>query len=273
MKKPNISNLVKTVQSSVNKNSPKILLAVGIAGAVITVVTAVKATPKAMKMIDEAKEKKQDEMAEEEEALTPATMIDLTPVEVVKATWKCYIPTIGFGLLSVGCLVASASVNSKRTAALVTAYELSKTALSEYKDAVIETIGEKKAEEVRDKVAENAIAKNPVSQNQIIVTDKGDTLCYDTISGRYFKSDIEKIKKAENELNLELRNRDYASLNTFYDMLGLEHIGIGGEIGWNINADGYIDVRLSAQIADNGTPCIVLDYSEAPKYDYDRFGY
>lgn len=273
MKKPNISNLIKNVQVSLDKNSPKILLAVGIAGAVVTVVTAVKATPKAMKLIDEAKEKKQDEMAEEEGALTPKTMIDLTPVEIVKATWKCYIPAVGFGLLSIGCLVGSASVSSKRTAALVTAYELSKTALSEYKDAVIETIGEKKAEEVSDKVAENAIAKNPISQNQIIVTDKGDTLCYDVISGRYFKSDIEKIKKAENELNLELRNRDYASLNTFYDMLGLEHIGIGGEIGWNINADGYIDIRLSAQIADSGVPCIVLDYSETPRYDYDRFGY
>ena len=57
MKKPNISNLIKNVQVSLDKNSPKILLAVGIAGAVITVVTAVKATPKAMRMIDEAKEK------------------------------------------------------------------------------------------------------------------------------------------------------------------------------------------------------------------------
>lgn len=256
MSKANLSNLIKSAKSAMIQHSPEILTGIGIAGMITTTVLAVRATPKALKLIEEAKEKEQVEK--------------LTPAETVKTTWKCYIPAAVIGTASVACLIGASSVNVRRNAALATAYKLSETALTEYKEKVVETIGPKKEQSIKDAIAKDQIEKNPVCNNEVIVTDRGNTLCYDAISGRYFKSDIEKIKRIVNELNRHMLIHDYISLNEFYDELGLDHIPIGDDLGWCIT-DGFFDPVFSSQLADDGTPCIVLGYSIAPKRDYSRF--
>lgn len=258
MKKPNLSQLIKNAQATLGKHSPEILTGLGIAGMITTTVLAVKATPKALDLIEEKKYEEDKDR--------------LTPVEAVKATWKCYIPAAITCTSSVACLIFANTVYAKRTTALATAYKLSEAAITEYREKVIETIGEKKEKEVRDKVDRDKIEKNPVSKTEVIITEKGNTLCYDAISGRYFKSDIEQIKKIENILNRRMMSDMYVSLNEFYDELGLEHTAIGTELGWNIDR-GLIDVNFSSQIADDGTPCIVVNYSIAPKYGYSDLAY
>ena len=42
---------------------------------------------------------------------------------------------------------------------------------------MVETIGEKKEQTVRDAVAKERLEKNPVENKEVIVTAKGDTLC------------------------------------------------------------------------------------------------
>ena len=261
MTKPNFTKLIKTVQSFTTKHSPEILMGIGIAGMVSTTILAVKATPKAIKLI-EAKKEEQD-------------VEKLTPVDTVKACWKCYIPTVVTGVGSVACLIGSTSVSVRRHAALATAYSLSETALTEYRDKVVETIGEKKEQVVREKIAEERIEKNPVSKNEVIITEKGTTLCYDHLSGRYFNSDIETIKKVVNELNFIMCQHDYVSLNDLYDGLGLEQTGIGDEIGWNIErcTRKQIELSFSAKVADDGRPCIVMDYVTPPRYGYSDLSY
>lgn len=268
MNKPNFSKIVRSIQTTITKHSPEILTGIGIAGMVTTTILAVKATPKALALLQEAEIEKVDNQVRE--GIAPDDISDkLTPVETVKATWKCYIPAAATGAASIACLIGASSVSLKRNAALATAYTLSETALKEYRSAVVETIGEKKEQIVRDKVAQDRIEKNPVSRNEVILTKKGDTLCYDHISGRYFKSDIDQIKRAINILNRQLLSEMYMSLNEFYDELGLDHIGIGDELGWNVE-DGIIDPYFGSQIAD-GTPCIVLDYSVAPRRGFSHF--
>lgn len=257
MKKPNLSQLLKSAQTTIGKHSPEILTGLGIAGMVTTTILAVKATPKALMILEDAQYEKKD---------------TLTVPEKVKACWKCYIPAAVTCTTSIGCLIFANTVHAKRTTALATAYKLSETALTEYREKVIETIGEKKEKEVRDKVDRDKIEKNPVSKTEVIITEKGNTLCYDAISGRYFKSDIEQIKKIENILNRRMMSDMYVSLNEFYDELGLEHTEIGAELGWNIDR-GLIDVNFSSQIADDGTPCIVVNYSIAPKYGFSDLAY
>lgn len=260
MSKTNATKFFKRISMSVSKRSPEILTGIGIAGMATTVILAVRATPKALKLIEERK--KELYPLDDGEVVMPKT-------EVIKAAWKPYIPAVVTGVMSIACLIGASSVNARRNAALYSAYKLSETALSEYKDKVVETIGEKKEKAVRDAVAKDKIEKKPVSKNEVIITSKGDTLCYDALSGRYFKSDIEKIKRAENELNKQMLNEMYVSLNELYDELDLEHIAIGDELGWNID-NGLIDLDFSSQIADDGTPCIVMDYRLAPQYNYSK---
>lgn len=261
MNKPNLANLFKKAQLMATKHSPKILMGGGIAGMITTTVLAVKATPKALALIEEEKLRKYKESEDD----------SITKIEVVKVAWKPYIPAVVTGAASIMCLVGSTSVSARRTAALAAAYQISETALAEYREKVVETIGEKKEQLVRDKVAKDKIEKNPVSKSEVIVTNDGVTLCFDPISGRYFKSNIDKIKRAENELNKRMLHdiTGYVSLNEFYDELGLDRTAIGDDLGWNV--DKLIDMGFSSQINDNGEPSIVLDYTVAPKYDYSRY--
>ena len=84
--------------------------------------------------------------------------------------------------------------------ALTTAYAISESALKNYQEKVVETIGKNKEQSVRDAMAKDAISKKQIQNSEVIITKKGDTLCFDVLSGRYFKSDIERIKRAENDI-------------------------------------------------------------------------
>ena len=270
MGKLNASKLLKTVKSSMVKHSPEILVGIGIAGMVTTGVMAVKATPKALQLIEQEKERKNKELmeeAKEKEKKECRQISKMKPVDVVKIAWKPYIPTAVTGALSIACLIGASSVSAKRNAALAAAYSLSGTALTEYREKVIETVGEKKEQIIRDKVAKEKLEKDPIGCSEVFVTGKGEALCYDSASGRYFKSDIDRIKKAENELNRNLISEMYISLNEFYEELGLRPVELGDMLGWNVD-DGLIDICFSSQLAEDGTPCLVIQYTVAPRYDY-----
>lgn len=251
--KKEIAKSFLSLKTAIKKHSPEILTGIGIAGMITTTVMAVRATPKALILIEERKE----EIGAEK----------LEAMDMVKTTWACYIPAAITGTLSVACLIGASSVNARRNAALATAYTLSESALKDYQGKVIEMFGEKKNEAVKDAVAKDKVEKNPAVTREVIITEKGNTLCYDAISGRYFKSDIEKIKKAECELNRQMLDDMYVSLNDFYYEIGLDSVKLGDELGWNVDS-GYIDLSFSSQLASDGTPCLVIDYSVAPRYDY-----
>lgn len=270
MSKANISRFFRTVKSSMMKHSPEILVGIGIAGMVTTAVMAVRATPKALKLIEREIDRKNEELldkAKEKHAEECRPISKLETLDVIRTAWKPYIPAAVTGALSIACLIGASSVNAKRNAALAAAYSLSETALTEYREKVIETVGEKKEQTIRDKIAKERIEKDSVNNTEVIITGKGDTLCYDTVSGRYFKSDIDKIKKAKNELNHNLISEMYISLNEFYAEVGLTPVELGEMLGWNVD-DGLIDICFSSQLAEDGTPCLVMQYDVAPRYDY-----
>lgn len=271
MNKQPLANLVKSAQTWTKQHSPEILTGVGIAGMITTTVLAVKATPKALELIEEEKQRQNRELVNDAVANgnDVCGQIDkLRPMEVIKVAWKPYIPAAVTCAVSTACLIGASRVSARRNAALATAYQLSRTALSEYKDKVVETIGEKKEKSIRDAIDKDHLEENPVSKNEVIITEKGSTLCYDTISARYFKSDIDKIKRAENELNRRMLHDmfGYVSVNDLYDELGLDHIIIGDDLGWNVNE--LLDISFGSQIADDGQPCVVINYVVAPRRNY-----
>lgn len=259
MNKNDVTKLFKDIRNGLSKHSPEILTGLGIAGMITTTILAVKATPKALQSIDE---KKKEEHKDE-----------LTVIETVKATWKPYVPAVVTGVVSVGCLIGANSVNLKRNAALATAYQLSSTALADYKEKMIETVGEKKEKAIRDKIAQEKVDKNPVESSNVIITGNGKTLCYDPQFGQYFESTIDDIKRAVTELNYRMvdKGEEYVSLNDFYDELGVDRIDVGEDLGWNVGRDGKIVVTTSATISKNNVPCVVIHYEVAPKYEYFKY--
>ena len=269
MKKPNLSRIAKSLQVGLQKHSPEILTGIGITGMITTTVLAVRATPKALILMEEEKRRQNSELLEEAKkkgADNCARIDKLKPIELIRTTWVCYIPAAITGVLSISCLIGASSVNIRRNAALATAYSLSESALKEYQEKVIETIGEKKEQEIRDSIAKDKLKRDPVVNNEVIITGYGESLCYDSIA-KYFKCDIEKIRRAENVLNKRLISEMYVSLNDFYCEIGVRPSELGDELGWNID-DGLIDFNFSSQLTENGIPCLVIGYRIAPRYDF-----
>lgn len=268
MNKLNLSQIAKRIQTTLAEHSPEILTGLGITGFGVAIVFAVRATPKALIRIQDAEIEKMDKQILA--GKDPDEIISrLTPLEVVKATWDCYIPTVLTAVASTGCIIGASSVNLKRNAALATAYTLSETALKEYQEKVVETIGEKKEQAVRDSVAKDKIANNPIENHEIVITGTGNQRCYDAISGRYFESNVQTIRTAESALNKRLISEMYVSLNEFYMELGLPCTDLGDQLGWKIDGGG-VDLTLSSQLCDDGVVALVIDYRIAPKYGYGR---
>ena len=261
MDKQKVTQFFKGIQKAATKKSPEILTGIGIAGMITTTVLAVKATPKALELIENEKESKKEDSDDKP---------GLNAVEVVKVAWKPYIPAVVTGVVSVACLIGASSVNARRNAALATAYQLSTNALTEYKEKVVETIGEKKEKGIREKIAQDKVTQNPVSKSEVVITGAGDVLFLEPVSMRYFTSDIEKVRKIINDINYRMTcgMEEYISLSEFYDEISIDHTKNSDDLGWNINKDGLIEFDFDSKIADDGTPCIVLDYMVAPRYDF-----
>ena len=249
-----LTKFIKSTKGFISKHSPEILTGIGVTGMITSTVLAVKATPKALILLEDAKDRKKG---------------DLTAIETVKAAWKPYIPAVVTGVASVTCIIGASTVSTKRNAALAAAYTLSEKTLLTYRDKVIESIGDKKEKEIREKISQDEIDKHPISSSQVIITSKGSTLCKDSLSKRYFESDIDTIRRIVNNLNRNINNRDYVSLNEFYYELGLEGIDNGDRLGWNVS-DGLIDIDFNACITEDNRPCVVVEHLVPPKYDFDK---
>lgn len=257
MNKAGLKQTIKSAERVLTKYSPGILTGIGIAGMIGATFMAVKATPKALYLIETKKEESEVE--------------ELTPVETIKTCWTCYIPATLTTVLSAVCLIGASTVSAKRNAALATAYSISEAALREYQEKVVEVVGEKKEKAVRDAVAKDQIERDPVTKSEVVIIDSNsNTLCYEPLSGRYFKSTIDKIKKAEIKLDRQMIQEMYVSLNDFYWEIGLDGTDLGDKMGWNLSK-GYMDLSFSSQLADDGTPCAVIVYGIPPVYDYQNY--
>ena len=140
-----------------------------------------------------------------------------------------------------------------------------KDAFQEYRSAARTVYGERKEEALRDMTAQKNVANNPAILPDIFDTEFGTTLCYDTITGKYFYSDIEKIRQAVNTLNKRLKGGKDVSLNDFYQELKLPLITNDGftlpdSIGWTAG-NIPIDICYSSHFAADDTPCFALDYT------------
>lgn len=279
--KTSLVKLANQTKTSLIKHSPAILVGMGIVGFGMAIVDAVRETPKALSLIDdEVWARYEEEYPDEDVSFAEylglgdgdgyslsSRMNILTKKEIFSLTWKCYLPSAILAGVSTACIIGANNINAKRNAVLATAYSLSEAALREYKNKVVEVVGEKKEKEVRDKIAKDRIDRKPVVESQVIVTEKGSTLCYDYQTGRYFKSDMQTIRSVVNDLNFRMIDENYISLNDFYYEIGLPMVDLGDRLGWNIEG-GKIEISTSAILTDKGEPCIALDYTVAPRYDY-----
>lgn len=273
--KLDIKKTCRNFMLSANAHKPELLTGAGVSLMLIAVPLAVVATIKACKKVEEKKEElAKDIQNQSGDNDTPVNKddIEIPAKEVVKATWKYYIPAVVAAGLGAFCNVSSTREGLKRTAAMAAAYQLSESALSEWKKASQEVIGDKKQEEIRQKVMRNRmeqILDEDGHVQSVYDTRDGSTLCFDYWGGRFFYSDIDYIKSQINRVNETLLKESmsydaFVSLNDVYRAIGLPDMGAGEDRVWRINKEGLIELKPYSILVDGDRPCWVLAFAKAP---------
>lgn len=243
-----LTSIAKNAGNLISKNSPTILTVMACGGVISTAIFAAKAGWRA-----------DNEVAKIE--LDHNFEVDRK--ERIKACWKLYIPTALSGALTMACIIGSNKISGDRTAAFASIAATSATALQEYQAKVVEKIGEKKERSIHDEIVTEKAKRDGVKTSEVIMTGHGDYLCYDVMSGRYFRSDIEKIRKVQNDANQELLREMWITLNDVYYMLGMTGTKLGDYVGWD--PDNQVYFTFTSMLTDNSEPCLCIDYSVRPK--------
>ena len=246
-----IKAVTKGVEKFVKKNAPQILAGLGIACGLGAVGMTAKGTIKAVRIVDELKKENPEP----------------TKKEIVKAVYKEYLPAAGLTIAGIGCVVGSVHISARRIATLGLAYAMSDKSLKEYQEKAKEMLGEKKEEELRGKIAQDYIDKNPPEERLIQNAEGGAVLCLDKLTGQYFYSDADTINRVINELNRLLNSDYHVSFNDYFIELGLNPCGIGDEWGWNLEDGDLIQPSFTTELMGN-RPVLVVDFIVGPRPNF-----
>lgn len=244
-------------QKFVKRNASTILTCVGGVGVVTTSVMAVKATPKALALIEEAKQEKGEE---------------LTKLEIVKVAGPTYIPSAVMGVATIACIFGANALNKRQQAALMSAYALLDNSYKDYKKKVGELYGEDADLKVRQELAKDDYDEEEDGSEE----DDGKHLFYDQYSGRYFRATNETVLTAKYEINKVLNDDCYASLNELYDLFGIERLDHGDYIGWSSAQmfdtywESWIHFWLEKTDLEDGMECYIVHYTD-PLPDFENY--
>lgn len=237
-------NLLNSSKLFLRRNSPTILTFLGAAGVVATSIAAAKATLKAMALLEKTKEEKGEE---------------LTKLEIVKVAGPAYIPAVAIGASTIACIFGANALNKKTQASIMSAYALLDTSYKQYKSKVKELYGENS-----DRNVKKEIAKDKFKDNDIHINNE-KILFFDFYSLRYFESTERLVLKAENRVNDLLKLYGRASLNDFYESLGMPTAYTGYELWWNVQKCPSVEFTHDITTMDDGLECCVISMSVEPE--------
>lgn len=244
-----MNKLLNASKMFVKKNGSTILTCVGSAGVVVTSIMAVKATPKAMMLLDDARKEKGD---------------DLTKFEKVMVAGPAYIPAVVVGVSTIVCIFGANALNKRQQVALMSAYALLDNSYKEYKSKVVDLYGKEADSRVREEIAKDKYTGDdkPI--------DNDNVLFYDEFSGRYFESTTADVLKAEYEINKKISGCGRAHLNDFYHALGLDPTEYGGYLGWSasdlyeIYREQWLNFNHEKFILDDGLEGCIITFVQEP---------
>lgn len=258
----------------ISKNSPIIAASLGVIGLGCAIYSAIKATPKAMQMIEEAEiEKNNEEMALAQEQGRGPEIVPLTKKEKAIIYGKCFWKTAALTVVTAGCIIGGVVLANRQTKAMTLLYGTAATTLEQYREAAKEVVGEKKERSIHDKVVSDKFSTEALDNDEMIIdTGHGTHLCVDAITGRAFYSDIETIRRSINNLNAQLISVGQLSLNDYFYELGLSEIkyDYASMLGWRYDSPyGYgrqIEVTYTSDLTPKGKPYLIVEVQTAPKF-------
>ena len=201
-----------------------------------------------------------------------------TRKDIVKATWKEFVPPVVMGGATIACIIFAHKIHLQRQAAIMAAYSVLSDRYHEYQNEVIKEIGPKAESRIQDTIAQSKV-ENTYDGLNVIRTRNGDILFMDGFSGRYFYSSYEAVQRAAIEITKLAQSDMVATLNDFYRALEIPETLYGDSLGWNVSK--MFDERTETIIPISTTrvcktptpeelPCAVIDYEIEPVLDFNR---
>lgn len=249
-----MNKFVHRSQLFLKRNSSTILTCVGAVGVVTTSVMAVKATPKAMALLDEAKLEKGEE---------------LTKTEAIVVAGPAYIPSILVGASTIACIFGANILNKRQQAGLMSAYALLDNSYKEYKNKVKEMVGEDGHIEIH-----NAIAKDHFEDYDIDLEPEKE-LFYDEFSGQYFQSTLKDVLNAEYTINRDIQLQGWATFGDFCEEVGIDYDD-GGALGWSESGNyarywqSWVDFVHTKTVLDDGLECTIITIWSEPYMEWEN---
>lgn len=247
-----MSTLLHQAKVFVSRNASTILTCAGGVGVVVTTIMAVKATPKALELVKEAKEEKEE----------------LTKWDICKVTAPVYVPTVLVGVSTIACIFGANVLNQHKQAALMSAYALIDSSYKEYRNKVEELYGEEADQTVAEEIAKDKYEETDIS------VEEDKQLFYDRFSGRYFESTMIDVLQAEYELNRAIATAGAAYLNEYYMWLDLPRTIEGKELGWSTGIleamywTYWVDFEHTKITMDDGLECTIVTMKQEPVIDF-----
>jgi hypothetical protein len=261
-----LNDIPQKVKEFATQNSTTILTAGGVVGTVATGVLAARAGIKAARILDEARHEKTIAQRDDVDVVL---ITELSKKEKLVLVGPQFIPAVITGTVTVTAIIFAHRISAQKAAALAAAYGLLDNRFEEYKEKVAEKMTGTKKTQMEDEIAQGRIDENPPS-SQVVIIGGGDVLCLDAISGRYFRSGMEQIKRAESEINQELFDSQMVSLSDFYDKIGLERTMMSDILGWSAFEDGILEFQVTTGVTPDQQPCFVITPSRNPNPNFTR---
>ena len=214
---------------------------------------AVRATPKAITLLEAAEKEKGEE---------------LSNIEKVQIVAPVYIPTVLTGIGTIACIFGANILNKRQQAALMSAYALLDNSCKEYKKKVNDLYGKEVDEHIKAEIAKDKYELTDIKPGE------NTKLFYDEYSGRYFESTDAKVKQAEYQINRHLQTRYYAYLNEFYEELGLDLVQGGWDLGWSLGyneqqaGQSWLDFNHHYAVLDDGLEVCIISFYIEPHTDF-----
>lgn len=256
-------DLAQRAKFLLNQNSSTILTGIGVAGTVGTSFLTGRASFRAAGIISDAEHEVARDMAQDNSFPLVLTKFDKT-----KLVWKEFVPAVGLGGITIGSIIVAHRIDARKIVALTSAAAVSERAFKEYKEKVVEKLGKREDEKIRDAVAQDRVTNTPLRAGDVIFAGDGKVLCMDMLTGRYFMSSMEDLKRAENKINHTLNSQVDASLSEFYEEVGLAPTTFSDQVGWN--CANNIEVQISSTLTPDNRPCLTVEFNPHPFSDYYR---
>lgn len=245
-------------------NKSTILMAGGVILTICAVGEAIRATSKAKDIIDELEYEKFEDLGAPEE---PNVDCRLDKKEVLRGVWKCYIWT---GLLlsgAVTCCICSHVSSNKTIGAMSMAYASLLETYNTYQDNVRKIVREKDIRAIDHNVVHDIIQEDKkiipesAQRKTFVISDETQICFRDAYSAKgtgYFKMTMNDARIAVSKFNKWLMDNEKASLNDWYDFIGLGHSELGDNLGWSWMEDGPLYLRAIPDDIDEDEDNIVI---------------